>query len=171
MTDIFLGATAAVVTVIFGWLTALRAQYDRVLNVVDFIGSDAVANARHELGTIIEAPARHQALTADQQSIRTKDLFIILWAIGRIEAVRQTLSSRPERLVGGPHKLLRASTEKWVEYWSGHLDESFLKELGLAEGSIKDSAAGLDALRKEWKLNGATGAQSAANRTSEPTGR
>ncbi|WP_454194965.1 hypothetical protein [Nocardia sp. Marseille-Q1738] len=110
-------STAALAAVIFGWLTVLRAQYERVLNVVDYISSDRVAEARHQLGSVIYD--RGGIVTSRQRRETLENLFVVLWAARRVAVVRETLPriARNNSPWSGPHRLLRKSTEDWVKFW------------------------------------------------------
>lgn len=131
------------VSIVFGFFTALRAQYERVLNVIDYISSDEVAKARHQLGLSIH----NNQLPMQDRPERVRDLFTILWAFGRINAVRRTLPTWT-RFVGGhgPHKLLKQNTQPWIEYWDNHI-EQLVKSL---DADITGSAVGVNELVKVW---------------------
>lgn len=121
LTTLAVTIAAVVVTAVFGGLTARRAAFDRVMNALDFISEGPVARARHRLGTILyehsEEVLRGALLsgTDEERSERIEDLFIVLWAATRLEAVRRSLGHR--RAAAGPHGLLEESTSNWVKYW------------------------------------------------------
>jgi len=137
-------AIAAIATMVFGWLTALRAQYERVLNVINHLDSDRVAEARHQLGLII-----HQGSSrTDVDPASIQHLFVVLWAINRIDAVRGTLPPIRWFWPSGPHRLLRDSTEQWVRYWG----ENHAAIANLTSADTSGSDAGLNSLMEKWKL-------------------
>lgn len=144
MTAIISGA-AVLVSVVFGYFSAKRSQYERVLNVIDHIRSSEVAQSRHELGTILHNPAND----IEQPNARIQDLFIILWAFNRINAVRPTLpSSRVVRILrmDGPSQLLEDSTRDWVKLW--HKDyQGIADRLGATVG---DARKGIGELANVW---------------------
>ena len=53
--SVVISVAAVVVSVVFGYFTALRSQYERLMNVIDFVGSSEVGEARHRLGLIVHA--------------------------------------------------------------------------------------------------------------------
>ena len=145
----FVVSVAAVVaTVTLGYFSALRAQYERVLNVLDYISSSDVAAARHRLGTLIHK--RHLVNPADD-AVRqdlTKDMFTVLWAFGRIDAVRETLPDWRwfHGLLGGPSTLIRENTIGWVGYWHTHIADV----VAVLDVEPDESRSGLDKLAAEW---------------------
>lgn len=120
---VVVSVSAVVVTLTLGWLAALRAQYERVLDVLRYISSDKVASARHQLGLVIYQSQPQQSVDADSRPDRVNDLFIALWAFSRIDAIRRTLPrwNLPVFFDGGPLLLLKSNTEPWVSYWHRHL--------------------------------------------------
>jgi hypothetical protein len=141
--SITLGAAAALVSVVVAVSSALRAQYDRVLGVLDYLSSADVAQARHRLGLRI-----HRHSTSDDEeevAARLADLFTVLWALGRVDAVRGSLPPA-SWLLHGPHELLRSSVRPWVTYWDRHIDK-IATDLG---ADIEESRQGLNNLTDAW---------------------
>lgn len=142
---VVVSGVAVFVTALFGFFTARRSQYDRVLNVIDHISSSEVAAARHNLGTIIYDPSDPVVMT----NARTQDLFTVLWAFNRINAVRLTLPCwRTSRLlkIDGPHRLLKQSTSSWVSFWWQNIDLISVQLGASPEGSRN----GLEELADHW---------------------
>jgi hypothetical protein len=139
--------TAVAATVLFGYLAALRTQYDRVLNVIDYISSAQVTEAQHRLGLVIHGGG----VPAREIPDRVADLFVLLWAFERVEAVRKTLP-RSRRAIAtpldGPHRLLRETVGPWVGYWRTHL--GYL-ERALASPDTSTSARPLYSLAAAWR--------------------
>ncbi len=151
--SVIISAAAVLVSATLGLSSALRAQYDRVINVLDYISSEQVAQARHEMGLIIHSEhmpkSERMPKTAYVKGQRISDLFVILWAFQRVNAVRLSLPPNL-RWLRGPHALLRANVEPWVWYWDAHLKDT-------AEGlgaDIKGSDVGLKELAKAWGVRG-----------------
>lgn len=139
-------AAAVVVSASVGLSSALRAQYDRVLNVLDYISSDQVGQARRQLGLIIHM--RKMSGTVDDTDQRVSDLFVVLWAFQRLYAVHRSL---PRKLSGlrGPHNLLRTNVEPWVRYWTVYVDKT-AEDLN---ADIDGSQDGLKNLAEEWGIS------------------
>lgn len=129
-------AVAAVfVSAVLGVLAARRAAYERVIEALDLIGGEVVARARHRVGTIAFDHADELSqgscvsLSVQDRSARIEDVFTILWAATRLNAVRRSLGPRwPRRgaagvtrqpILGarGPHRLLVDSSGDWMRYW------------------------------------------------------
>ena len=143
--SVTVSAAAVVVSATVGLSSALRAQYDRVLNVLDYISGDQVAQARHQLGMIIHSGQMPK--TAHDTNRRVADLFVVLWAFQRVNAVRRSL---PRKLpwLHGPHTLLRTNVRPWVEYWTRRVDNT-AKHLNAEIGGSRD---GLDELARQWEV-------------------
>ena len=152
----------------FGILTALRAQYDRVLDVLSYISSEEVANARHALGQVIHGSGNIEQLDPEKKVALTHELFVVLWAFGRLDAVRRSLPGHRIRGFGlsGPENLLRDTSEDWVDYWAKHVD--WVSDgLGADIGGVDDtsdrkdpaggSARGLRLLAGAWSEPATTG--------------
>lgn len=140
-----ISCAAVLVSVVFGYFSAKRSQYERVLNVIDHISSSVVAQSRHELGTIIHNPEHN----IEDPNARIQDLFIILWAFNRINAVRLTLpSSRVIKTlrIDGPTQLLEDSTSDWVKLWHKNYQQ-IAERLGAIVG---DASKGIEALADVW---------------------
>lgn len=133
--SVSVSAIAAIAAIVFGWLTVIRSQYERVLSVIDHIATDRVAEARHQLGSVIHG--QDGRVSPDQVHTTVENLFIVLWAMRRIWAVRETLPriARNNRPWSGPHRLLRNSTEDWVKYWIGHYERVAKETAADTEGS------------------------------------
>lgn len=143
--SITVSAAALVVSIIVGLSSALRSQYDRMINVLDYISSDQVAQARHQLGLIIHS--RRVLSVGHETDQRVADLFVILWAFQRVNAVRRSLPWIQRWLpLPSPHTLLRKSVEPWVQYWDKHIEKT-AKDLG---AETQGSHDGLCALAKDW---------------------
>jgi hypothetical protein len=144
---VVVSVAAFAATVVFGCLAALRAQYDRVLNVIDFISSVQVTQARHRIGLII-----HRGVVSEREvQDRIADLFVILWAYERVEAVRRTLPRSGLMIagpLGGPHRLLRESIGPGVDYWRTHIGRV---ERVLNSPDTAMSARPLYALAAAWR--------------------
>lgn len=140
---IVVGVATVFATIVFGYFTALRAQYERVIDVLDHVSSAEVAGARHRLGLML-----HLREPVDDPAERTRDLFTVLWAFGRIDAVRQTLPAW--QVLGGrltgPHTLLNRSMTSWVRYWTDHVD---VVSTAL-EADVRGSDEGLRNLTVAW---------------------
>lgn len=148
--SLLIGGTTAAVTAVFGWLTALRAQYERVLSVIEHVSSDQVAEARDIWGAYIHS-GRSQPRGDDERREIIRRLFVILWALNRIDAVRQTLPAyrwKPLVKLCGPHRLLVAGTRPWVEYCVAHVDE-VSEQVG---ADIEGSDEGMRNLQRAWKI-------------------
>lgn len=145
---VVVSVAAVAATVLFGYLTALRAQYDRVLNVIDYVSSVQVAEAQHRLGLVIHGGGEVPAYEIPD---RVADLFVLLWAFERVEAVRKTLP-RSRRAIAtpldGPHRLLRETVGPWVAYWRTHLG---YVERALNSPDTSTSARPLYALATAWR--------------------
>lgn len=84
---------------------------------------------------------------------RTRDLFTILWAFARINAVRRTLPAQNifRRVwLTGPHDILKRTTQPFVTYWWTHLETAWD---GLA-ADIAGSDSGLRELATAWAVTG-----------------
>ncbi|MDS1116645.1 hypothetical protein RD149_23130 [Gordonia westfalica] len=138
-----------VVTAAIGWFAARRSQYERVLNVLDFISSSAVADARDNLGTLVVRRNGNASHHLDDEHINSmvKDLFTMLWAFQRIHAVDRSIPAWP---IFGPKRLLRDSTVAWVNYWSTNLDV-VRTALGLDPAATSESDLGLVTLADAWQ--------------------
>lgn len=121
---VLLSTLALLVGTVFSALAARRAGYERVMKALDFVSEGTVAKARHRLGAVVYQYADELAsgglissadLDAEVRSSRVEDLFTILWAARRVEATRRSLGS--EWAARGPHRLLRDSVAKWVQWW------------------------------------------------------
>ncbi|MGW5752877.1 hypothetical protein [Nocardia rhamnosiphila] len=148
--SIMVGMATAGVTGIFGWLTVQRAQYERVLAVIEHVSSDRVAEARDVWGAYIHS-GRTTPQDEDERREIIRHLFTILWALGRIDAVRATLPAfEPWPLVKlcGPHTLLRSSTQRWVEYCVEH-SRIVADQVG---ADIIGSDEGMENLRTAWRI-------------------
>jgi len=110
--EVSIGAAAltTVLTAVVGIVTARRAAYDRVMKTLDFVSEGPVAKARHRIGGLWCEPNK----AADGWD-PIEELFTILWAARRIDAVRQSL--KWTSWAGGPKRLLRTSTRDWVDWW------------------------------------------------------
>ncbi len=111
-TSIGAASITAILSVTIGVVTARRAAYDRVMRTLDSISEGPVAKARHRIGGVWfagEVPEQQDGWDP------VEDLFTVLWAARRIDAVRQSL--RWTSWIGGPKRLLRTSTTAWVEWW------------------------------------------------------
>jgi hypothetical protein len=148
--SVIVSISAVVVTFALGWFAALRSQYERVLDVLHHISSDGVARARHNLGLIVHDSQSRQQANVTSQPDRVNDLFVVLWAFGRIDAVRQTLPrwNLPAFLGGGPLVLLKSSTRVWVTYWHDHLG-AVVYALG-PDIDIRGSDEGFRRLEMAW---------------------
>lgn len=142
-------AAAIVVSVVVAISTAIRAQYERVLNVLDYLSDNDVALARHRLGSIIHR-GRTPGTTEEANAL-VASLFTVLWAFGRVDAVRRSLSSTPWPL-HGPRMLLRSSVEPWVTYWTIHVDQ-IADEL---DADIHGADQGLRGLTDAWRVDRST---------------
>lgn len=143
-------AIVAITAALFGWLTALRAQYDRVLNVLDHISSDQVAQARHRLGLIIFDQGGR--VPHEQRQEAVEDLFVVLWAMRRIAAVRTSLpwfTRAIDAPWSGPHILLKESTKDWVGFWM----ENYPNIAAETRSDTAGSDGGLIELAEAWKTS------------------
>ncbi|MBE1468185.1 hypothetical protein [Kibdelosporangium phytohabitans] len=70
--------TGVAVALAIGWFTAIRAQYDRLIDVLRYISSDSVTNACHQLGQVIHSQTP-QYIDATARHDRINDLFAGLW--------------------------------------------------------------------------------------------
>lgn len=134
------------------------------MQALDFVSDGTVAKARHYLGALVyEYP--DQLATGDRiltdsseaRSARVEDLFTILWAARRLEATRRSLGSAWANR--GPHKLLRDSVEKWVQWWVEDLpgtdDSMRIERVAIClEATIDrgDDLDGLITLRDRWDV-------------------
>lgn len=158
-----ISAIALLVGAAFSALAARRAAYERVMKVLDFVSEGTVARARHYVGAVVydypkqlAAGERIPFSNAEERSARVEDLFTILWAARRIEATRRSLG--PEWGHRGPHRLLRDSVEKWVDWWIDIPPETDgrmrIEQVGLCLGATLDRADDLDGLitlRANWR--------------------
>lgn len=146
-TSVFIGIAAVLVSIVVAVTSALRAQYERVINVVDYISSDEVRKARHQMGLIIH---RSQAPATDvERDARVDDLFVVLWAFQRVDAVQRSLPGVYARwfFQCGPNALLKTTVRPWVLYWHGNIDEILRL---LSNPDIDASREGLDRLHVDW---------------------
>jgi hypothetical protein len=171
--DVAIGAV--VVTVVLGLLNARRAAYDRVIRALDLVSEGEVAKARHRVGAVLydypnELAARVALpLMAEDHSSRIEDLFTILWAATRLNAVRRSIGPRipGHRSTGftrtpiwgarGPHKLLEQSAAGWVRFWmlrtrSGEADIPLIVAIAHTLGVQldDDDTSGLKDLYVSW---------------------
>ncbi len=150
---VFISIAAVLVSIVVAVTSALRAQYERVINVVDYISSDEVRKARHRLGLIIhrcQAPA-----TDEERDARVDDLFVVLWAFQRVDAVQRSLPGVYARwfFQRGPNALLETTVRPWVQYWQ----ENIPKILPLlSDPDIDTSKEGLDRLHVGWNPRSST---------------
>lgn len=115
-----------IVTITLAVVSARRAAYDRAIGALDLISQGEAARARHRAGTLvfkfklqIRDGLSFQLDTVEENN-RVEDLFTILWATRRLDAVRRSLV--PRNLVSrtafaGPHDLLQESACDWIRYW------------------------------------------------------
>ena len=168
---------AAFAASVVSLLSARREAYKRVLDALDFMASERVANARHEMGAVVNSTGPYTEDTT--RSERIAQLFQLTWAAQRIEAVRRTLGPelRPftrangrwanalRRTLGAPHQLLRDSVGSWIVYW---VDPPTEHEKGTSSASSRlllvadrlggihldeDDTAGFDGLITAWGDN------------------
>lgn len=134
-TAVSVGAVLA--TAVFGSLAARRAQFDRVIDVIGFASGGEVAGARHRIGNVRYGTG---AVVHDQA---VEDLFTLLWAFTRIDAVRRTLPS----ISKGPRALLRECVQPWAFDW-------YTNDLDLVRERIDAGRPeGLEKLDLTWSLN------------------
>ena len=113
---------AIVVSASLAALNARRAAYERVMDALDYVSQGAVAAARHKLGTVVydhNDDVLHRRLISyppQERSDRIENLFSVLWAATRLDAVRVSLGRRSFGSFG-PHYLLEQSLSSWVKYW------------------------------------------------------
>lgn len=146
---------ALIVTVTFGWLTALRGQYERVVDVINFTSSTEIAEARHRLGLFLYD--EDMQVSKDERDALLGDLFRVLWVFDRINAVRKTLPNlgvlgpNIAYRLSGPHELLRDSTSDWAAFWSKNLEKA-VDLLGEPTVHADGSDRGLKDLTRHWNL-------------------
>jgi len=149
--SLLVGGTTAVITAVFGWLTAQRAQYERVLSVIEHVSSDRVAEARDGWGTYIHS-GRSEPHDDEERREIIRHLFTVLWALNRIDAVRATLPDyrrQPWAKLCGPHRLLEVGTRPWVEYCVGHVRD-VAEQTG---ADIDGSDRGMENLKQAWRID------------------
>jgi hypothetical protein len=125
LVSIVIAVATVLLSTVLAALSARRAAYDRVTEAVAFVSEGSVASARHEIGALMYDEFRDDFLNGRPvlqgpgdratRSTRIDDLFSILWAATRLNAVRESLG--PTWLAPGPHRLLRRSLAPWVRYW------------------------------------------------------
>lgn len=123
-------------TIVLSVTSAKRAAYDRAIGALEFLSEGEPAKARHRVGSLVFRFKREildgTEFVMDEQEIndRIEDIFTILWATRRLNAVRHSLV--PRRVLGlstssrlrpmwgfeGPHNLLRDSAGDWISYWT-----------------------------------------------------
>lgn len=145
-------------------LAARREAYKRVLDALDFMASPAVADARHQMGAIVNQKEPIATLEASVLSGRIAQLFVLTWAAQRLAAVRRSLGPSWTILIPRPHVLLRDSTGSWITYWMTQPAEeecgkdvpaSILTRLQLVADRLQvhldeDDYAGFEELHKGW---------------------
>lgn len=125
------------VTAVFGCLAARRAQFDRVVDVVGFVSGGEVARARHRIGNV-----RYGAGPIDHNQA-VEDLFTLLWAFTRIDAVRRTLPPVSK----APRALLRECVQPWASDW-------YTNDVAAVRDRIDASRpAGMAKLDITWSMN------------------
>ncbi len=90
------------------------SQSLRISKTAWHISSDQIAGTRHRPSSILYD--QHGQVPPEQRREALESLFIILWAMPRVAAVRATLpwtTRVADAPWSGPHKLLRESTEEW----------------------------------------------------------
>ena len=131
MNNLDVAVAALAVSAILGTLTARRAAYDRVIRALDLISDGDIAKARHRIGALFyehrEEIKSGQALglPSDEVSDCIEDVFTLLWAARRLNAIRVSLgprwpgspTTRPMPGVKGPALLLEASARSWIAFW------------------------------------------------------
>jgi hypothetical protein len=154
---------ALLIGAMFSALATRRAAYERVMRAVDLVSDGSVASARHKLGALVydypEEITSGTPILVDDKDVRSQrvaDLFTILWAARRLEATRRSLG--PERVVGGPHRLLRDSVASWVEWWvapdkNGRVRVRAVAECLEASVSEEDDLNGLTTLHRRWRAH------------------
>jgi hypothetical protein len=136
------GAVVTILGSIFTFLSNRRGQYDSVLLETAKLTSGDTAQARHVIGSVLEAhdePAQGPVhLTADQMQA----YFDVLWTFERLYALHVSL--RPLALrsrLSGPQRLLLLSISgsiiTWLDYETrvkdsvrSHASSSGLRRLG-----------------------------------------
>src|SRR4051812_44361881 len=97
--SIVIAAATIVLSTVLAALAARRAAYERVTSAVTFVSEGSVALARHEIGALMYDEYRDDFLNGrrvlerpDEAGIRGRrieDLFTVLWAATRLNAVRE----------------------------------------------------------------------------------
>lgn len=116
---------AVVVSAAVGYFSARRAQYDRVLDILAYVSSAHIAAARHQMGLLVSEEDLNAYLeNAKDFDSLIADYFTVMWAIGRVDAVRESLPQRRWWKLWwrwsqdhGPQGLLKRSLSEWIRYW------------------------------------------------------
>lgn len=144
---------ALIATVTFGWLTALRGQYERVIDVINFTSSSEISDVRHRLGLFVYDP--DMQLSGSERDALVADLFRVLWVFDRINSIRKTLPNlgglgpNVGYWLSGPHQLLYDCTSDWAGFWWRNV-EDVVRRLGDPAVDTKGSDTGLRDLARHW---------------------
>jgi hypothetical protein len=175
VSNVDVAVAAVLVSVILGALGARRAAYERVIRALDLLSEGDVAKARHRLGSLVFAfdaelgEGRLLLLPKDENDGRIEDLFTILSAATRLDAIRLSLGprwprreakspvQRPIPGARGPHRLLVESASNWVHFWvrPAVVDGRPMVQLeaiahGLAASLDSDDMSALTRLKEAW---------------------
>jgi hypothetical protein len=133
-----------VATVVFGVQGDLRARYERVMAMLQSLGTGQEAECRHRLGRYVYRG--FPQLSVDEQDVLIEDFFILASGLQRLRA---TLFSVRSRFFNGPERLLAHSSGRMVVFMHHNFD-SLVEHLGLRDvDGIRADLAAVEAVRAD----------------------
>ena len=119
MTDLWgpvIAGIGLLATVVFGIQNDQRSRYERVLALLEQLGTGDDVTSRHHLGRHVYQG--FPVVTTDVRAALIEDFFIVVSGLRRIRA---TLVSVDSRFFRGPSRLLTSSSERIVSFMETHL--------------------------------------------------
>lgn len=101
-----------------------RTDFDRARQLHTELTTGPVSEARHQVGTAFEDPARGRNVELSIEEL--KALYIVLWCFERIDVARDTLLGRWRWLPApvNPRKMLDASIKRHVRMYLEYLERA-----------------------------------------------
>lgn len=103
-------------TIVFGIQNELRARYERVLAMLQQLGTGEEVTSRHRLGRYVYGG--FPDVSRDDQAALVEDFFIVVSGIRRL---RSTLTSVHSTFLPGPERLLLSSSAGMVQFMAQHM--------------------------------------------------
>jgi hypothetical protein len=139
-----IAATGLLATVVFGVQGDLRGRYERVMSMLESLGTGQEVESRHRLGRYVYRG--YPEVTADELDTLVEDFFIL--ASG-LQQLRASMTSVRSRWFDGPAQLLAESSGRMVGFLSRNFDD-LVEHLDLKDvDEIRADLAAVEAVRAE----------------------